>query len=150
MAWCLIRHKHKKAIPATGRGGPQGCETSRLPHFLDNRLTDGGKVVCLTRWSPFTPQEDSCLLLSIRGWVDTRAIVRSIIYYTFFFFEFPGFPLLWHVHHFQQSHCEGRRAQREMLHIGQELNIHEQPLLSAHSCYWLAGRLPGPATHANC
>jgi hypothetical protein len=38
--------------------GPQGCETSRLPHFLDNGLTDGGKVVNLTRWPPFTPQED--------------------------------------------------------------------------------------------
>jgi hypothetical protein len=30
-----------KAIPVTGREGPEGCETSRLPHFLDNRLTDG-------------------------------------------------------------------------------------------------------------
>jgi hypothetical protein len=40
----------RKAIPVTGRGGPQGCETSRLPHFLDNRLT---------RRPPFTPQEDS-------------------------------------------------------------------------------------------
>jgi hypothetical protein len=49
-----------KAIPVTGREGPQGCETSRLPHFLDNRLTDGGKVVSLTRRSPFTPHEDSC------------------------------------------------------------------------------------------
>jgi hypothetical protein len=29
-----------KAIPVTGRGGPYGYETSRLPHFLDNRLTD--------------------------------------------------------------------------------------------------------------
>jgi hypothetical protein len=26
-----------------------GFETSRLPHFLDNRLTDGGEVVSLTR-----------------------------------------------------------------------------------------------------
>jgi hypothetical protein len=23
-----------KAIPVTGRENPQGCETSRLPHFL--------------------------------------------------------------------------------------------------------------------
>jgi hypothetical protein len=33
--------------------------TSRLSHFLDNRLTDGGEVVSLTRLPPFTPQEDS-------------------------------------------------------------------------------------------
>jgi hypothetical protein len=33
-----------KAIPVTGRGGPQGYETSRLPHFLDNRLADGGEL----------------------------------------------------------------------------------------------------------
>jgi hypothetical protein len=26
-----------EAIPVTGREGPQGCETLRLPHFLDNR-----------------------------------------------------------------------------------------------------------------
>jgi hypothetical protein len=47
------------AIPVTGRGGPQGCETSRLPHCLDNWLTDGGEVVSLTRRQLFTPQEDS-------------------------------------------------------------------------------------------
>jgi hypothetical protein len=36
-------------------------ETSRFPHLLDldNRLTDGGKTVTLTRRSPFTSQEDS-------------------------------------------------------------------------------------------
>jgi hypothetical protein len=33
-------------------------ETSRLPHFLDIRLTDGGEVVSLMRQPPFTPQED--------------------------------------------------------------------------------------------
>jgi hypothetical protein len=48
-----------KAIPATGREGPKGCEKSRFPHFPDNRLTDGGKVVSLTRPPPFTPQKDS-------------------------------------------------------------------------------------------
>jgi hypothetical protein len=49
-----------KAVPVTGRGGPQGCETSRLPHFLDSRLIDGGEVVSLTRWqAALYPQEDS-------------------------------------------------------------------------------------------
>jgi hypothetical protein len=48
-----------KAIPVTGRGDPLVCETSRLLHFLDNRLTDGGEVVSLTCRPPFTPQEDS-------------------------------------------------------------------------------------------
>jgi hypothetical protein len=28
-------------------GGPCGCEMSRVPHFLDNRLTDGVEVVRL-------------------------------------------------------------------------------------------------------
>jgi hypothetical protein len=45
-----------KAIPVTGREGPEGCETSRLPHFLDNQLTDGGEVVSLTRRPPFIPR----------------------------------------------------------------------------------------------
>jgi hypothetical protein len=31
---------------------------SRPPHFLDNRLTDGGEVVFLMRW-PFFNQEDA-------------------------------------------------------------------------------------------
>jgi hypothetical protein len=48
-----------KAIPVTGRGGPYSCETSRLQHFLENRLTDVGEVVRLTRRPPLTPQEDS-------------------------------------------------------------------------------------------
>jgi hypothetical protein len=46
--------KKGKAILVTGRGGPYGCETSRLPHFLDNRVTDGGEVISLTPRPPFT------------------------------------------------------------------------------------------------
>jgi hypothetical protein len=46
-----------KAIPVTGRGGPQDCETSRIPHFLGNRLTDADEVVSLTRRPPFTPRK---------------------------------------------------------------------------------------------
>jgi hypothetical protein len=33
------------------------CETSELPHFLDNQLTDGGEVVRLTHWSRFAPRK---------------------------------------------------------------------------------------------
>jgi hypothetical protein len=47
--------KEGKAIPVTGHGGPQGCEMLRLPHFLDNWLTDGGEVVSLMHQLPFTP-----------------------------------------------------------------------------------------------
>jgi hypothetical protein len=51
--------KKSKAILVIGRGAPRGCETSRLPHFLDSRLTDCGEVVSLTRRSPFTLQKNS-------------------------------------------------------------------------------------------
>jgi hypothetical protein len=44
-----------KAIHMTDRGGLQSSETSGLPHFLDNRLIDGGEFVSLTRRPPFTP-----------------------------------------------------------------------------------------------
>jgi hypothetical protein len=33
-----------KAISVTGLGDLQGCQMLRIPHCLDNRLTDGGKV----------------------------------------------------------------------------------------------------------
>jgi hypothetical protein len=39
----------EKAIPVTGRGDPYGCETSRLPHFPDNRFgsvwSDGRMII---------------------------------------------------------------------------------------------------------
>jgi hypothetical protein len=50
-----IYRLEKTSILVTGCGGPWDCETSRLSHFLDNRFTDGGKVVSLTRRPPFTP-----------------------------------------------------------------------------------------------
>jgi hypothetical protein len=42
-----------KPIPVACRWGPWGCETSRFPYFLDNRLTDGSEV-SLTRRPLFT------------------------------------------------------------------------------------------------
>jgi hypothetical protein len=52
-----FQQKVSKAIPVTGRGGPQGCETSRLPYFLDNRITGDGEVVSLTRRPPYTARK---------------------------------------------------------------------------------------------
>jgi hypothetical protein len=49
--------KKDKTIPVTGRGGSWDFEMSRLPHFLDNWLTDGGEVVRLTHQPPFTPRK---------------------------------------------------------------------------------------------
>jgi hypothetical protein len=54
-----VRNSKGKAIPVTGLGGPFSCETSRLPHFLDNRLIDDREGVSLMHPPPFTLQEDS-------------------------------------------------------------------------------------------
>jgi hypothetical protein len=43
--------------PVTESGSPYGCETSRLPHFLDDQLTYGGEDVSLTRRPPFTSKK---------------------------------------------------------------------------------------------
>jgi hypothetical protein len=67
--------KKKKGIPVIGRGGPQGCVTLRLPHFLDNRLTDSGEVVSLMRRPPFAPGR-FLALICVRSWVDPGATVR--------------------------------------------------------------------------
>jgi hypothetical protein len=52
-----VDKKKGKTIPVTDGGGPQGCEKSRLPHFLDSRLTGGCDVVSLTRRPLFTPKK---------------------------------------------------------------------------------------------
>jgi hypothetical protein len=69
--------KKGKAIPVTGCGGPYGCETPRLPHFLDNRLTDGGEAVSLTcRSAAFYPQEDFWYSFLLEAVSIPGAIVR--------------------------------------------------------------------------
>jgi hypothetical protein len=53
------RRKESKAVHVTDPGGPYGCEMSRLPHFLQNRLKDGVKIVSLTSRPPFTRRKIS-------------------------------------------------------------------------------------------
>jgi hypothetical protein len=55
--WTILQNVKGKAIPVAGRGGPWVCETSRLTHSLENRLTDGGEVISLKRRSQFSPRK---------------------------------------------------------------------------------------------
>lgn len=54
--WFCIRsvQNNCEAVPLRGRGDPVGCATSRLPYFLQNRLTYGGGIINLTRRQLFT------------------------------------------------------------------------------------------------
>jgi hypothetical protein len=49
--------KKSNAIPVTGRGGLWGCEMLGIPHCLDNRPTDGDKVVSPTHRLRSSPQK---------------------------------------------------------------------------------------------
>jgi hypothetical protein len=78
----ILLSETSKAFPVTGRGGPQRCEISRLPHFLDNSLTDGGEAVSLTRRPPFTarkiPGIDFCYWLCRLQGHSAAGRIRSI------------------------------------------------------------------------
>jgi hypothetical protein len=59
VSWRSVNQRTAVSISVIGRGDPQISETSRIPHFLDNLLLDGGETVSLTRRPLFTPQKDS-------------------------------------------------------------------------------------------
>jgi hypothetical protein len=54
----VIKNIFKK-INKSGSGGPWGYEMSRIAHFLDVWLTDGGEIVSLTRRQAFIPRKIS-------------------------------------------------------------------------------------------
>jgi hypothetical protein len=58
--------KEGKASPETGRGGTEGCETSRLKHFLNYCSQMVMKLSALHgRWQLFTPKK-FLVLISVR------------------------------------------------------------------------------------
>jgi hypothetical protein len=64
-------------IPVTGLWGQYCCDTSRLPHCLNNRLTDGTNAVSTTCRLHFTPGRLS-IHICVRGWVGPKVLVGII------------------------------------------------------------------------
>jgi len=64
-----------KSVPLQAWTSPEGSKKLWFPDYV-TMAHDGGKVVSLTH-RPFYPQEILLVLISVRGLVDPRVIVRS-------------------------------------------------------------------------
>ena len=68
-----------KAVPLQAWRGPEGSRKLRFPDFV-TRAQDGGRLSAL-RTGRLYPQEILLVLISVRGCVDPRIIVRSEGFY---------------------------------------------------------------------
>jgi len=68
-----------KAVPLQAWGGPEGFRNLRFPDFITT-AQDDGKVVSTTHRPPLPPG-NAPVLVSVRGRVDSRAIVRTEGFY---------------------------------------------------------------------
>jgi hypothetical protein len=71
----IFQSKKGTAVPLQACSGPEGSRKLRLPDFTTTAQY-GGKVVSLTH-RPHLPQDILLVLISVRDWVNPRAIVRS-------------------------------------------------------------------------
>ena len=67
-----------KSVPLQAWSGPEGSRKLRFPDFMTT-TQDGGKVSLTHR--PPLPQEMLLVIICVRGWVDSRATVRSEGFY---------------------------------------------------------------------
>jgi hypothetical protein len=65
----------RKAVPLQARRRPEGSKELRFPDFVTT-AQDGGRLSSLSNGRLY-PQVMLVVLISITGWVDPRAIVRS-------------------------------------------------------------------------
>jgi len=75
ITWQTTEVKKGKAVPLQAWTGPEGSRKLMFPDFVTT-AQDGGRLSAL-RIGRLYSQEILLVLISVRGWVDPRAILRS-------------------------------------------------------------------------